>query len=112
MAELYQAVLRNVRVSPRKVRLVADVVRGQNVNDAIRLLRIMNKRSAPMLQKLIESAIANAKDRATIDVDRLVVAETFVNQGKTLKRWLPRAQGRATQILKRASHITVRLAEK
>jgi large subunit ribosomal protein L22 len=112
MAELYQAVLRNVRVSPRKVRLVADVVRGQNVNDAIRTLRIMNKRSAPMLKKLIESAIANAKDRATIDVDRLVVAETFVNQGKTLKRWLPRAQGRATEILKRASHITVRLAEK
>jgi len=112
MSKTYQAILWNVRISPRKVRLVADAVRGLPVSDAIDMLRVMNKRSAPVMKKLIESAVANAKDRSTVDVDQLVVKETFVNQGITMHRWLPRAQGRATPIKKRSSHITVRVAEK
>jgi large subunit ribosomal protein L22 len=112
MSGSFKAVLRGVRVSPRKVRLVVDAVRGKNAAEALDILRVMNKRSAPVLRKLIESAIANAKNKATVDVDRLVVAEAFVNQGLTLKRWLPRAQGRATPILRRSSQIIVKLAEK
>src|SRR5690606_1326292 len=96
MAQTFQAVLRNYRISPRKARLVVDSVRGKNVGEAIRVLTLMNKRSAPVVRKLIESAIANAKDKATVDVDRLYVSEAFVNQSVTMKRWLPRAQGRAT----------------
>jgi large subunit ribosomal protein L22 len=112
MSGSFKAILRGVRVSPRKVRLVVDAVRGKNASEALDILRVMNKRSAPVLRKLIESAIANAKNKATVDVDRLIVAEAFVNQGLTQKRWLPRAQGRATPILRRSSQIIVKLAEK
>jgi large subunit ribosomal protein L22 len=112
MAGSFQSFLRGVRISPRKVRLVVDAVRGKNASEAIDILRVMNKRSAPVIRKMIESAIANAKNKAMVDVDRLVVSEAFVNQGLTMKRWLPRAQGRATPILKRSSQVTIRLSEK
>ena len=111
MSETYRAILRNVRVSPRKARLVADLVRGKGVSDAIDTLRMMNKKTAPMVSKLIKSAMANATNKSTVDIDRLVVSEIFVNDGPTLKRYLPRAQGRATPLRKRSSQITVKLKE-
>lgn len=109
--EVYKAVLKSVRVSPRKARLVIDMVRGKPVSEAVDMLRLTNKKMAPVVSKLIKSAMANAKDKATVDVDRLIVAEAFVNEAETLKRYLPRAQGRATPIRKRSSHITVKLTE-
>jgi large subunit ribosomal protein L22 len=107
----YVAKLRNYRISPRKARLVADLVRGKYVSDAIDQLKILNKKSAPAVLKLIESAVANAEAVATVDVDRLKIAEIMVGEGPTWKRYLPRAQGRATPIRKRTSHITVGLKE-
>jgi large subunit ribosomal protein L22 len=111
MAEASRAVLRNIRIAPRKVRLVVDLVRGKPVQYALDLLKNTNKRAAPVVYKMIQSAIANATDKATVDVDRLVVAEGFVDGGSTMKRWLPRAQGRATPLVKRTSHITIKLKE-
>ena len=111
MSETYRAILKNVRVSPRKARLVADLVRGKGVSDAIDTLRMTNKKTAPMVSKLIKSAMANATNKSTVDIDRLVVSEIFVNDGPTLKRYLPRAQGRATPLRKRSSQITVKLKE-
>lgn len=112
MAEVSKAVLKNIRIAPRKVRLVVDLVRGRPVQYAIDLLKNTNKRAAPVVAKMIASAVANAKDKSSaVDVDRLVVAEGYVDGGPVLKRWLPRAQGRATQVQKRSSHITIKLKE-
>ncbi|MBP9708818.1 MAG: 50S ribosomal protein L22 [Oligoflexales bacterium] len=111
MSDKYQAKLRNVRVTPRKARLVAGLVRNKPVQTALDTLKFTNKRSAPLIYKLINSAVANATDKGTVDVDRLVVSEIFVDEGIAFKRFLPRAQGRATQVKKRTSHITVRLKE-
>ena len=110
-SEASRATLRNLRVAPRKVRLVVELVKGKPVQYALDLLKLTNKRAAPIVYKMIQSAIANAKDKSTVDVDRLIVSEGFVNGGTSLKRWLPRAQGRATQIQKRTSHITIKLRE-
>ncbi len=103
--------LRNVRIAPRKARLVVDQIRGQQVQTALDKLRLMNKRAAPVVAKLIESAIANMRQVQTIDVDRLLVDTAFVDEDKTFKRFLPRAQGRATPIRKRGSQITIMLRE-
>lgn len=111
MAQSYKCQLRGTRVSPRKARLVVDLVRGKHVQDALDMLRFTNKKAAPLVSKIINSAMANAKNSATVDVDQLVVSEAFVDEGKTIKRFLPRAQGRATPIRKRTSHITVVLKE-
>jgi large subunit ribosomal protein L22 len=111
MSEASRAILRNVRIAPRKARLVLDVVRGKPVQQALDTLRFMNRRGAPIVSKMISSAIANASDKATVDVDRLVVSEAFADEGATTKRWLPRAQGRATPVRKRTSHITIKLKE-
>lgn len=111
MSQAFQAVLKGYRVTPRKARLVVDLVRGRPVQNALDILKLTNKKTAPVLSKLIQSAIANASSQATVDVDRLYVAEAFVDEGVTLKRWLPRAQGRATQVRKRSSKITVKLKE-
>ncbi len=111
MTDSFRAILRDVRISPRKARLVANLVRGRTVSNAVDLLKLTNKRAAPMVSKLIQSAIANASAQATVDVDRLIVSEVFVDEGQTLKRFLPRAQGRATPLKKRSSHITVKLRE-
>jgi len=106
-----KAVLKNVRIGPRKVRLVLGLVRGKPVQYALDLLKLTNKRAAPIVYKMIQSAVANAKDKSTVDVDRLIVGECFANGGTSLKRWLPRAQGRATPIQKRSSHVTIKLKE-
>jgi len=111
MAEASRAVLRNLRIAPRKVRLVVNLVRGKPVQQALDLLKLTNKRAAPVVYKMIQSAIANATDKSTVDVDRLIVSEGFVNGGASMKRWLPRAQGRATGIQKRTSHVTIKLKE-
>lgn len=111
MEQQFKAILRNTRISARKARLVIDLVRGKPVSVALDTLKLTNKKAAPLVSKLIQSAMANAQNNATVDVDRLIVSEAFVNEGSTLKRYLPRAQGRATPIRKRSSHITVKLAE-
>ena len=108
-----KAKLRYVRISPQKARLVADLVRGLDVDLALRKLQFTRKRSAPMISKLIDSAVANAVDvDPTVDVDELFVKTIHVDGGPTLRRFLPRAQGRATRILKRTSHITVELGSR
>lgn len=106
-----KATLSGVRLSPRKARLVVDVVRGRRVEEAISLLEFCDKKTAPMLKKLILSAVANAKSQEGVDLDELYVKQAWVNEGKTLKRSMPRAQGRATPIRKRTSHISVVLDE-
>lgn len=111
MSQAFIATLKGVRISPRKARLVVDLVRGKQVQDALDSLRFLNKKAAPMVSKLIGSAMSNATSQATVDVDGLVVDEAYVDEGKTMKRWLPRAQGRATPLRKRTSHITIKLRE-
>lgn len=107
-----RAVLRNVRVSPRKARLVADMIRGKDVASAIKFLGFTNKKTAPMVAKIVNSAVANAEQAGVNDPDKLYVKTIFVDEGQTMKRFMPRAMGRATKILKRSSHITVVLAER
>ena len=106
-----KAVARFIRISPQKARLVADLVRGKDVETAINTLRFMPKKGARIIRKLVESALANAGQNTAIDVDTLYVKTIFVDGGPSLKRIRPRAQGRATRILKRSSHITVVLDE-
>ena len=106
------AKLRWLRMSPRKVRLVTDLIRGKEVQEALNLLTFSQKAAAEPVGKLIRSAIANADVAGTYDVDKLFVKTIFVDEGPTWRRWLPRAMGRASRIRKRSSHITVELAEK
>jgi len=101
-----------VRISSRKVKLVLDLVRGKDVGEAIAILRLTPKAASPVVEKLIMSAVANAEHNYNMDTDNLFVKEIFVGEGPTLKRFRPRAQGRATAIMKRTSHITAVVAEK
>jgi large subunit ribosomal protein L22 len=103
---------RHVRMSARKVRLVVDQIRGKSVNDAYALLQYSKKNAAEPVGKTLRSAVANAQvksqdEGATLDVDDLFVREAYVDEGPTLKRWRARAQGRASPIRKRTSHITL-----
>lgn len=102
-----RAVAKYIRISPQKARLVADVIRGKKVEAAVTTLRFMPKKGARLLRKVLESAVANAEQTETIDVDTLYVKEIQINGGPMLKRFMPRAMGRAGRILKRTSHITV-----
>ena len=101
-----------VRISSRKVKLVIDLVRGKNVGEALAILRLTPKAASPVVEKVIMSAVANAEHNYNMEVEKLFVKEIFVGEGPTLKRFRPRAQGRATQILKRTSHITAVVAER
>ncbi len=102
-----------IRVTPRKVGLLADEVRGKGINEALTYLKFSpRKRTAGLLYKLIKSAVANADQKGTIDVDTLVVKTILVGQGPTLKRFRPRAKGSAFRINKKTSHVSVTLAEK
>ena len=105
------ATLRFLRIAPRKVRLVADMIRGKPVQDAINALRFTRKSASLPLRKLIESAVANAENNHGLDIDTLWVREIRVDEGPTLKRFSPRAQGRAFPIMKRTSHVAVVLEE-
>lgn len=107
-----RALLKNARVGEQKARLVANLIRGKNVDQAIKALTFLNKKSAGIIMKLIESAVANAEYKKTIDVDRLYVKTICVDQGPVLKRFRPRAQGRAYGVKKRTSHINVILDER
>ncbi len=106
-----RAVGKYIRISPQKARLVADVVRGMNVDQAITTLRFMPKKGAGILRKVIESAVANATQNDQADIDNLYVKSIMIDGGPSLKRIRPRAMGRATGIIKRTSHITVILDE-
>ncbi len=103
--------LRYARISPQKCRLVADMVRGLPVGEALNVLRFTPKKGAQLVRKALESAIANAEHNEGADVDDLHVSAIYVDEGPRLKRWKPRAKGRATRILKRTSHITVKVSD-
>jgi large subunit ribosomal protein L22 len=106
------AKLSSARLSPRKTRLVVDMVRGKEIQTALNILRFTPQPSARLVAKLLSSAVANAEQKGVSDVDRLYVKSIFVDGGSVLKRFLPRAMGRASKIRKPTSHITVVLAEK
>jgi large subunit ribosomal protein L22 len=107
-----KAKLRFIRIAPQKARLVADLIRGKKSEDALNILTFTKKAAAKLIIKLLKSAIANATQKKTIDVDRLFVKKIAVDQGPTMKRFMPRALGRATTIRKRTSHITIVLDER
>jgi large subunit ribosomal protein L22 len=102
----------HLRVSPQKARLVVNLIKGKHVDSALSILRYSKQKMAPVVKKLLESAIANAKEHKGADIDKLWVTAGYVNMGKTLKRFMPGAHGRANQILKRGSHITVEVTER
>lgn len=107
-----KAIAKHVRMSPRKVRLVVDQIRGQSVNDAYALLQFSKKAAAVPVSKTLKSAVANAHDKAdrdgdSVDVDDLFVSEAYVDEGPTLRRWRAAAQGRAAPRRRRTSHITL-----
>lgn len=101
-----------VRIAPRKAQLVVDLIRGKAVGDAIAILRHTPKSASLVVEKLVNSAIANAEHNFSLDPNKLVISEIYVNQGPTLKRFRARAMGRASRINKRTSHITVVVSEK
>ena len=107
----FKATHRYARISARKVRLVIDAVRGLPVNDALVQLRHIRRRASPMVAKVIRSAMANAQQEGTVEVDNLRLAEAYCDEGPTLKRWRPRAMGRVYHVLKRTCHISVILRE-
>ncbi len=107
----YRAVLRYLRISPRKLRLVADLVRGKDLDMARDILRLVPKKGAKMVLKALDSAMANAQDHEA-DIDRLYVSRIYVDEGPTYKRWRAAAYGRASMRRKRTSHLTVILEER
>ncbi|HBQ86958.1 MAG TPA: 50S ribosomal protein L22 [Syntrophomonas sp.] len=107
-----KAVARYIRVSPFKARQVADLVRGKDVKEAIGILRYSNKKSGPLVTKVLKSAVANAEHNYDMDSDSLYVSEIRIDEGPTLKRMKPRAYGRADVMKHRSSHITVVLRER
>ena len=106
-----EATLKYARISAQKARLVADLIRGQRVEQALNTLSFSTKKGAGIVKKVLESAIANAEHNEGADIDDLKVAAIQVNEGPSLKRIRPRAKGRANRILKRTSHISVTVAE-
>ncbi len=107
-----RAVSRHVRIAPRKVRLVVDLVRGKGVEEALGILEYVPKRAARVVAKTLRSVVANAQNTQRVDVDRLFVKRAFVDGGPTWKRFTPRAQGRATPVRKRTCHVTVIVDER
>lgn len=107
-----RAVAKYVRVSPRKVQIVIDLIRGKQVDDALAILMYTPKSAAPVVEKLLNSAIANAENNLEMSRDSLYVAEVYANQGPTLKRYWARSHGRADLIKKHTSHITIVLDQK
>jgi large subunit ribosomal protein L22 len=101
-----------VRISPKKARLVADAIKGMPVGEALNRLQFTPKKAAVLISKVLNSAVANASQRAGVDVDNLYVKTAYVDGGPTMKRWRPRAMGRAYIIRKRTSHITVVVDER
>jgi large subunit ribosomal protein L22 len=106
-----RAVAKRVKLSPQKARLVADLVRGKGVGEALNVLGFSTQKSARVMRKVLESAIANAENNEGADVDELKVREIYVDAGFVMKRIKPRAKGRADRITKRTSHITIKLTD-
>ncbi len=106
-----KAIVKYVRISSSKVKIVLDLIRGKSVDEAYGILMHTPKAASDVVAKLIKSAVANAENNLGMSVDGLVIAEVYASEGPTLKRFRPRAQGRATRIRKRTSHITVILDE-
>lgn len=107
-----KAVAKYIRISPRKARQVIDLIRGKNVKDAYAVLKFTPNKGAEVIEKVLKSAVANAEHNYEMDVDSLVVSGCYVDQGPTLKRFKPRAMGRADLMRRRTSHITVVVSEK
>ncbi len=105
------ATYKYARISPQKCRLIADQVRGLAVEEALNILMFSTKKAAPMVKKVLDSAIANAENNEGADIDELKVSSVFVNEGPTMKRMRARAKGRGSRIFKRTSHITVTVAD-
>lgn len=105
-----RSIQRFVRIAPRKMRIVADLVRGKPVSHALEALALTTKSAALVVRKALSSAVANAQHKGEVDIDSLIVARIFVDEGPTLRRFKPRAMGRATRINKRTSHLTVEVA--
>ncbi len=107
-----KASLRYARIGAQKARLVADLIRGKDVNDAIKTLTFLDKKGGVLFKKLLESAVANAEQKNVIDVDNLFVKTVYVDQGPSMKRFRPRAQGRAFMVKKKLSHLNLILDER
>jgi large subunit ribosomal protein L22 len=107
-----KAIARYIRIAPRKVRLVVDLIRGKQVGEAIAILKHTPKAASPVIEKVLMSAVANAEHNLNLDSNDLVISKVFVDEGPTLKRFRPRAMGRASRINKRTSHITLVVTEK
>jgi len=106
-----KAVAKYVRISPQKVRIIIDGVKGKPVETGIDMLKFMPQKAAAIVQKVVLSAVANAEQNPDIDIDSLIIRNIIADQGPTLKRFRARARGRGTRVLKRTAHITVILAE-
>ncbi|MBP5200298.1 MAG: 50S ribosomal protein L22 [Schwartzia sp.] len=107
-----KAVAKYVRIAPRKVRVVMNLIRGKNVADAFAILKFTPKVGADVIEKVLKSAVANAENNFDMNVDKLFISSAYVDQGPTLKRIHPRSRGQAFSILKRTSHVTVVVAER
>jgi len=107
-----KAIAKYVRTSSMKIGIVLDLIRGKNVNEAFAILQYTSKNAAEVVTKVLKSAVANAENNLNLDINRLYVAETYACQGPTLKRFRPRAQGRAYRIRKRSSHVTIIVTER
>ena len=107
-----KAVAKYVRIAPRKVRVVMDLIRGKNVAEAFAILKFTPKVGADAIEKVLKSAVANAENNFDMNVDKLFISTAFVDQGPTMKRIHPRSRGQAFKILKRSSHITISVEER
>ena len=107
-----KAVAKYIRIAPRKVRVVMDLIRGKNVAEAFAILKFTPKAGADVIEKVLKSAVANAENNFDMNVDKLYIASAYVDQGPTLKRIHPRSRGQAFSIFKRTSHVTVVVAER
>ena len=107
-----RASLKHARISARKVKIVIDLIRGKDVNEALAILKFTPKAASPLVEKLVKSAIANAENNFNMKADNLYVAEVYANQGTTMKRIRAATQGRANRIRKRTSHVEIVLRER
>jgi large subunit ribosomal protein L22 len=107
-----RAVARHIRISPQKVRLVLETIKGKPVSEALAMLHFMPHKATGPVAKALKSASANAENNFSLDPDELVVVRVSADEGRTLKRYRPRARGRVNQILKRSSHVTVVVSER
>ena len=107
-----KAVAKTIRIAPRKVRLVLDLVRGKDAQEALAILKFTPNHASAEVSKVVKSAIANAKNNHQLDENKLYIKACYADEGITMKRWMPRAKGNASQILKRTSHITVVVEER